>query len=377
MKFYRLKNNSTLHSFGDVMGDCPILEKKLSQHQEEYVHPHGGTITDISNIADIHEKDSYFLFHEDLFFSELFLSSAIKTAQEKKRNIQFCLANNTFNERWSLPCSADQKTLHEYGFYYHHKNGEEYEKVILPQKIYEHIQYMPEQIIQGGAYHADQCETYATHLISPFHLMMANLAMNLARTVKFQEKIPAFIRNKFGKAKGKWFYRGLKRMNRIGKNCLIHPTAIIEGSIIGDNTIIGANSIVRLSHLEANCYVSDNVSVINSVLGQKTFIANSNYINSCLTYPEAFMIHGPYQISVMGKNAACFAVINCDIRLDQKNIKISTSNGILDSGQPFLGVAYGHRSKTGGGNIIAAGRIVPNDLHINPPDNIILNFDKP
>lgn len=376
MKFYRIKNNSTLHSFGDEIGDCPILGEKLSTHQQSYIQQRKGQIIDVSNRAEIQEKGDYFFFDQDLFFSESFLTAALKIASEKKCNIQFCLAKNTFNERWSLPNSSNQNEHHEYGFYYHHSASDSYEKVVLTQKIYEHIQHMPEQIIHGGIYHADQCETFAIHLISPFHLMMANLAMNLARTVKFQEKIPAFLRNRFGKAKGKWFYRGLKRMNQIGKNCLIHPTAIIEGSIIGDNTIIGANSIVRLSHLESNCYVSDNVSVINSVLGEKTFIANSNYINSCLTYPEAFLIHGPYQISVIGKNAACFAVINCDIRLDQKNIKISTSNGILDSGQPFLGVAYGHRSKTGGGNIIAAGRIVPNDLHVNPPDNIILSFDK-
>lgn len=376
MKFYRIKNNSKLHSFGDEMGDCPILGKTLSHHQNEYITQHNGTVITVSNINEINETESYFSFDEDLFFSDSFLKSALSIALAKKCSLQFCLAKNTFNERWSLPSSADRKELYEYGFYYHHAKGNSFEKVVLPQKIYEHIQHMPDQIIRGGEYHADQCETFATHLISPFHLMMANLAMNLARTVKFQEKIPAFLRNRFGKAKGKWFYRGLKRINQIGKNCLIHPTALIEGSIIGDNTIIGANSIVRLSHLEANCYVSDNVSVINSVLGEKTFIANSNYINSCLTYPEAFLIHGPYQISVIGKSAACFAVINCDIRLDQKNIKISTSQGILDSGQPFLGVAYGHRSKTGGGNIIAAGRIVPNDLHVNPPDNIILSFDK-
>ena len=200
--------------------------------------------------------------------------------------------------------------------------------------------------------------------------------MNLERTVQYQNKIPSFIKKRFKSIKGKWFYRGLKRMNRIGKNCDIHPNAIVEGSVIGDNVRIGANSIVRLSTVQDNCYISDNVSVMHSVLGEGTFIANSNYINSCLTYKDVFLIHGPYQLSIFGERSACFAVINCDIRLDQKNIKIPTTHGVMDSGQPLLGIAYGHRSKTGGGNIIAAGRIVPNDLHINPPDNIILNFDK-
>ena len=86
------------------------------------------------------------------------------------------------------------------------------------------------------------------------------------------------------------------------------------------------------------------------------------------------MIHGPYQLSVFGEKSSCFAVINCDIRLDQKSIKIPTSKGMIDSRQPLLGIAYGHHSKVGGGNIIAAGRIVPNGSQIAPPDNIILDF---
>ena len=68
-------------------------------------------------------------------------------------------------------------------------------------------------------------------------------------------------------------------------------------------------------------------------------------------------------------------MINCDIRLDEKTIKIPSSKGVIDSDQRILGVAYGHKSKTGGGNIIAAGRIVPNNKIIAPPDNIILKFD--
>ena len=129
------------------------------------------------------------------------------------------------------------------------------------------------------------------------------------------------------------------------------------------------------SYIQKGSVIADNVSVINCVLGEKTHISNSNYVNSILTYEEVFLIHGPYQFSVFGYKSSCFAVINCDIRLDEKTIKIPSSKGIIDSDQRILGIAYGHKSKTGGGNIIAAGRIVPNYKIITPPDNIILNFN--
>ena len=373
MKFYRIVQNETLHSFGDKIGAVPICGKRLIDCQNESVLAVGGEIIEVNNSAEIDKTQAHFVFDENVFFTAEFLNACLIAVSLKQDNLQFCLRRNTFNERYVLPCKQDTEEYHVLELYYYQGEGK-IEFIPIEQELFEHVTVLPSQIIRDKQFHMDQCEVFACNVISPFHLLYINLAMNLKRTIPLQKKVPKFLRNRFGQTGGKWFYRGLKRINKIGKNCAIHPTALIEGSVIGDNVSIGANSIVRLSMLGSNCYISDNVSVVNSILGDRTYISNSNYINSCLTFDEVFLIHGPYQISVFGENSACFAVINCDIRLDQKNIKIPTSQGMLDSNQEFLGVAYGHRSKTGGGNIIAAGRIVPNDLHITPPDNIILNF---
>lgn len=374
MIFYRLINNAKLHSFEDLISQVPIMGQSLRNVQDGYVQAVKCTLIDIQEESEIDQTENYFLFEEDLFFTLPFLKACISLARSRKKNLQFCLKRNSFNERFVLPCDLDTDDFHLLNFHFRYGN-DDVEKVSVDQKIYEYAIQMPRQIIKSRSYNMDQCDTFAVHLISPFHLLFANLGLNLARSVKLQSKIPEILRKKFGQSDGKWFYRGLKGLNKIGKNCKIHSTAIIEGSIIGDNVTVGANAIVRMSMLGSDCYVSDNVSIINSVLGESTFIANCNHISTCLTYPEVFLIHGPYQFSIFGEKAACFAVINCDFRLDQETIKIPTSQGILDSNQTLLGIAYGHRSKTGGGNIIAAGRIVPNDLHIKPPDNIILNFN--
>ena len=42
--------------------------------------------------------------------------------------------------------------------------------------------------------------------------------------------------------------------------------------------------------------------------------------------------------------------------------------------QTLLGVAYGHRSKVAGGNIVAPGRVVPNSCQIPPPKTILMKF---
>jgi NDP-sugar pyrophosphorylase family protein len=375
MNFYRLKHNTTLHSFGDDIGEVPILLSTLSDCQSSYVKLVGGHLIDIESETEINTKQPYFVFTDDFYFSLPFLKNCVSTAKSCQTNLQFCVDNNEFNERYVLPHKNDSETHHVFDFYYKVNDGK-IELKSIEQSYFKHYNILPTQMIEGKRYSMHQSDNFAGHIISPFHLLYLNLAANLGRTYATQKKIPNFIKKRFGNPTSKWFYRGLKRMNKIGKNCQIHPSAIIEGSTIGDNAKIGANAIVRLSVLGDDCYISDNVTCINSVLRDRSFIANSNYINCVLCYEEVFVIHGPYHLSVFGKNSACFAVINCDIRLDAQTIKIPTSQGIIDSKQHFLGIAYGHHSKTGGGNIIAAGRIVPNHKYINPPNHIILKIDE-
>lgn len=374
MKFFRVKHMSTLHGFGDSIGSVPILHKPLEEWQAEGIASISGTLYDVGSTSDILEEESYFTFPEEMFFSPQLLKKALKKALGSQTSLQFCLKHNTFNERFVLPFYKEKTDVIELPLFYHVGQTPP-QKLVLEQELYLNHVSFPSQIIQGGLYHMDQCDTFGAVLISPFHLLQVNIAMNLNRTLRLQNKLSAKLKSMFGQVGSKWFYRGLRMLNKIGKNTRIHPSAKIEGSIIGDNVTIGANSIVRLSVVDADCTISDNISVINSVLGRGSFIANSNYVNNCMTYEEVFLIHGPYQLSIFGKNVSVFAVLNCDIRLDQNTIRIPTSKGIIDSRQPVLGIAYGHRSRTGAGNIIAAGRLVPNDKIINPPDTIILRFD--
>jgi hypothetical protein len=96
-----------------------------------------------------------------------------------------------------------------------------------------------------------------------------------------------------------------------------------------------------------------------------------------MCYENVFLIHGPYQFSLFGRSVGVMAVINCDFRLDQKSIRFMSSEGLIDSKQSLLGICYGHNSVVGGGNIIAPGRIVPNEIKIPPPKSILISkFDE-
>ena len=370
---FRVIANTRLFGFGEVIGQVPILYKSLSIIQKEIVESFGWTLTDVSSLNEV-KQDEYLAFSEDLFFTRSFFAQAIKAIKNSKTSLAFGLKDNEFNRRFILP-SKNETSDFLFDFKYV-LNETPIKECLLPQVVYEYAASIPEQVVKGGRYAMHQCDCFAAHILSPFHLLQVNMAMNLNRTIALQKGMFKRFKNKKGRLGAFLFYRGLKSINKIGKNCFIHPSAIIEGSIIGDNVRVGAGAVIRVSMIGKDCTISDNVVVANSVLGAGTFISNSNFIELCQTYKSVFLIHGPYQFSIFGESSACFAVINCDFRLDQQNIKIPTSIGIVDSGQPLLGIAYGHRSKVGGGSIIAAGRIVPNERHVYPPDSIHLKFEQ-
>mgnify|MGYP000583440382 CR=1 FL=1 len=100
--------------------------------------------------------------------------------------------------------------------------------------------------------------------------------------------------------------------------------------------------------------------------------SNSNFVSPLI---ESLRHDMTLEDKVTIKELPTFSLKETIKRASDKTIKIPSSKGIIDSDQRILGIAYGHKSKTGGGNIIAAGRIVPNYKIITPPDNIILNFN--
>jgi hypothetical protein len=376
LAIYRLNTNITLHSFGDEIGNVPILSTTLRTHQNRVVNDLGQQIIDIDSKEDITHSE-YIIFEDDLFFTDNFFSEAVILSTKSNNSLRFCLVANDFNKAYIFDHSKQQEDCLKFDMYYLKKSDHNIVDSYIDQKTYDHFISIPKQLDTSGKMYHGQCATFATKIISPFHLLYTNLALNFNRTLKLQRFIPEWFVKKYIPFGGRLFYYSLKRLNKFGKNCRIHPTAVVEGCVLGDNVQIGANCVVRLSTLGDNTTLEENVTLTYSVLGPGCYVANGNIVNLCMCYENVFLIHGPYQFSLFGRSVGVMAVINCDFRLDQKSIRFMSSEGLIDSKQSLLGICYGHNSVVGGGNIIAPGRIVPNEIKIPPPKSILISkFDE-
>jgi hypothetical protein len=375
IKFYRLLSGHKLHAYGDPIGTVPVDGRTLRQFQKKVINDLGYDLVDVLAEAGIPDPQ-YFIFEEDLVFSHDFIKSVLKTASTAQRSLRFCLTPNSFNERFALPHYKLASEYLRFPFYYRDDRGLEVRDAMVEQKVYQNQVPMPRQMFAQGHYSYDQSTVFIIKIVSPFHLLQANLAILFSKYIGLRKLLPQWLMKRIGAPHSRLFYLGLKSKNKFGKNCKIHPTAVIEGAEIGDNVTIGAHTVVRLSKIGAGTTLEEHCVIKYSVLGANNYISNGNQINGCHTFENVFLIHGPYQVSSFGRDTTVMAVINCDIRLDQKNIMIETSSGLLDSKQTLLGVAYGHGAKVGGGNIIAPGRIVPNQYRLAPPGIIKMSFEE-
>jgi len=146
---------------------------------------------------------------------------------------------------------------------------------------------------------------------------------------------------------------------KVAKNADIHPTAIIEGSVIGEGCRIGAHCVVRYSILGKNVQLHDGAKVEYSCVDDNSWLMHDLVLYRSLVESDVFLIHGPYQFSYFQKQSAAFASIMMDYRPDNKPIRIGTANGVKDYKGRFLGALLEEKAKVYGGTLTTPGITIP------------------
>lgn len=168
----------------------------------------------------------------------------------------------------------------------------------------------------------------------------------------------------------KHFY-SCSEMVRIGKNCSIAPTAIIEGpTVIGNNVNIGAGAVITNSLIGNNVTVMQGCQVMLSVVSDycylpfraglfmTAFMENSMVAqNTCL------------QLCVVGRNTFIGANnVFTDFNLLGKPLRLWHRGQLRETGMAVLGGCVGHNVKIGSGFVIYPGRSIESGAILIAPE---------
>jgi len=160
----------------------------------------------------------------------------------------------------------------------------------------------------------------------------------------------------------KW--KVLSGLNQIGKNCDIHPTAVVEGSTIGQNVTIGPYARVLMSHLADDTVVMAGAQVEFCTLGKQSMVSEHSVLRFSVLYPKAVASQYLMQQCVLGRGAVTTGgAFTMDLNFDRE-VRVPLDGALHNTGQHFLGCAFGHGARIGTGFWLASGRSIPNDYFL-------------
>ena len=167
-------------------------------------------------------------------------------------------------------------------------------------------------------------------------------------------------------------WRVLSKLNRIGRKCDIHPTAVIEGSTLGDGVTVGPHCFVQLSTIGDGASLQPGSQVVLSTLGERAIISQQTVVRFCVLYPEAVASQYLMQACVLGRRVITTAgSFSMDLNFDNP-VRVPLDGGLHSTGQRLLGSAFGHNARVGTGFWMASGRALPNDsFTIRDPRQVI------
>ncbi len=168
----------------------------------------------------------------------------------------------------------------------------------------------------------------------------------------------------------KWKVMG--KLNKIGKNCDIHPTAVIECSTLGDNVTVGPNARILLSTLGDGVDIMSGANVEFCTLGERSIVSENTVLRFSTLYAESVASQYLMQQCVLGRRAVTTSgAYSMDLNFD-RDIRVPLDGQLHSTGQRFLGSAFGHNCRVGTGFWMASGRMIPNDYFvIRDPDAVL------
>ncbi|MBU0550749.1 hypothetical protein KKF91_01240 [Myxococcota bacterium] len=172
-------------------------------------------------------------------------------------------------------------------------------------------------------------------------------------------------------------WRVLAKLNRVGKGCDIHPTAVVEGCTLGDGVKIGPYARVLFSELGDGADVMPAAQVDVSVIGPGAVISEQCVVRFAVLYPGAVASQLLMQQCVLGRDAVTTkGSVSVDLNFDE-DIRVPLDGRMRSTQMRFLGSAYGHRCRVGTGCFITPGRSIPNDYFLIRDPNSMLAIIPP
>ena len=153
-------------------------------------------------------------------------------------------------------------------------------------------------------------------------------------------------------------FRIAARLTTRGKRCWVHPSAVVEACVLGDDVKIDAGAIVRGCVLGNGAKVGPQAFGEFSVVGDGAELQKQAICTVTVVYPGA-RVGGVCQLSVVGRDVRFkLGAVTTDMNPAGAPLRVVTPDGLSAVDFGYLGCCVGHGAFVGSGIWIAPGRAI-------------------
>jgi carbonic anhydrase/acetyltransferase-like protein (isoleucine patch superfamily) len=410
MTKYVIQDTRNIPPFNQPARELSVLNKPLWLAQRDALADYCATEYPVQSLEDVPAESQEIIVHRDnLFFDEPYIKAFVEEARARRRP---CRAAFTRDDdafvRYVLPLTrAVQRVPKRDATGKSIKDGRGKEEI----DHYEiDLWYFPKGYRRGEyiqpVYVKSECEEKGyysvpdymsnqgnlTHLLTQrsmisvenwVHLFFANIIMGIFSIghrfeVRKVESNLLKLRILWKALLEQTQVLSCSELVKIGKNCSIDPTAIIQGpTIIGDNCVIGPGVTIR------NCYIGNNVTIdqgndmMLSVINDYCFLPFRASLYLTVLMEHSIVAQNTcLQMCVIGRGSFIGAGTTfTDFNLLPTPIKVEAVDGTLErTSEVVLGGCVGHNCRLGSGLIIYPARVIESDvvLFASPSRRVIM-----
>lgn len=374
-----LKTPRFIPPFNEPARDLRIQNKPLWLNQRDLLAPYVKREIELSPGQHLPVvREPMIVYRDNLFFDEFYITEFMRQAKKRKRAVRaaFSLDDAAFREH-ALPLSVSYTPAgHLYYadmWYYPHGPEADVEPLVIDMQAREIGYYhVPTYMATESGDLCYQVPLRAMIAIDCWtHIFIADSVFGLfARGARFEDRVDNDLGFKI-RLISTAVYEGKQLLEcslpvKIGKNCVIDPSAVIHGpTSIGDNVTVGAGAVIENCIIGNGVNVSQGCQLMLSVVGDGTFLPFRASLFMTTIMENGMVAQNTcLQMCVVGRNTFIGAGNTfTDYNLVSAPIKaLDGCDKLTYANRPVLGGCVGHNCRIGAGMVIFPARTIESDV---------------
>ena len=383
-----LNDHRHLTPFNERARDLRIFNKPLWLHQRDVLLPYTTRVIEAAVETTLPRgNEPCLVFRDNLYFDEHYVKAFLEVATKhiKPSRAAFTKNDPAFREH-ALPLSTSYSQQGDYylaDFWYYPKGmlTKEPDTPLVVDMQSREIGYyhVPTYMASDQGDLVFQVPLRSMIAIDSWvHIFLADVVFGLfARGARFEDRINRDVFFKLHILL-QALYEGKQvltcsKLVQVGRNCVIDPTAIINGpTSIGDNVTIGAGVVIDNCVIGNNVNVSQGCQLLLSVVGDGAFLPfRASLFMTSLMDNSMVAQNTCLQMTVVGRNTFIgagstftdFNLLPSPLRALDGHKNLSFAN------REVLGSCVGHNCRLGSGMIIMPGRMIESDVVLVASEN--------